>query len=132
MSHELQLERNLEIEEPGETHRFSQDELRDTPEHQREPETKVSEFEPLILTKLSTDSDQPDKPVRGLCGRDSHGKPIVPEGTFVEIMTGADMQDSRVQEFLKQHQLETWPMFLNPSTAIISERDDWQDASQGT
>jgi hypothetical protein len=118
MSHEFQLERNLEIEEPGQTHRFSQDELRDTPEHQREPETKVPEFEPLILATFSAEIGPPEKPLRGLCGRDSHGKPIVPEGAFVEIMTGADMRDSRIQEFLKQHNLETWPMFetSDPST----------------
>lgn len=83
-------------------------------------------FEPITLETY------PDgRPKRGICGRDTHGHSVVPPNALPETMTGADLKDDTVQNELRRLGLQRWPMFLNPSSAIISERDAWQDESQG-
>lgn len=109
---------------PDEIEHIPDNQLRYRPEDQVEHHEPP--FEPIVLETY------PDgRPKRGICGRDQHGHTVVPPNALPETMTGLDLKDETVQQELHRLGLRSWPMFLNPSSAIISERDEWQDEAQG-
>jgi len=121
---EQEIPRNIELDPRFEaTEHFSDKQLRYEPE---KFDQVKSPFDPLIVDRY------PDgRAKKGLCGRDSHGKPVIPpelqEAALMETPTSQDLAEPRIHDRLAELGLISWPIFENPPAQTLEERSRWQE-----